>query len=167
MAIIIDGGEVTYYITISPSQLNFYKSTNDTTIQNVTVSTSQSALEQDASKYRIQFVCSTNQYGYDLFEVEGDQYIEQYGGSGWSGNVGIKIKDLTNIPNGYYTGTFDVLVSLQRGDDPWMIVKSQSINLALTVATPTNYNFTLNKQSDVLHYTRGNNQSTTSCKCCN
>ncbi|WP_291071581.1 hypothetical protein [Empedobacter sp. UBA5637] len=162
MAIIIDGGEVTYYINISPSKLTFYKSTNDTTIQNVSVRTSQNAAEQDMPKYRIQFGCYTNQYGYDLFEVEGDQFIERNGGSGWSGNVGIKIKDLTNIPNGYYTGIFDVTVSLQRGNDPWMIVQSQSINLALTVATPTNYNFTLNKQSDVLHYTRGNNQSTTS-----
>lgn len=162
MAIIIDGGEVTYYISISPSQLTFYKSTNDTTIQNVSVRTSQNATEQDMPKYRIQFGCYTNQYGYDLFEVEGDQYIERNGGSGWSGNVGIKVKDLTNIPNGYYTGIFDVTVSLQRGNDPWMIVQSQSINLSLTVATPTDYNFTLNKQSDVLHYTRGNNLSTTS-----
>ena len=94
MPIIIDGGEVTYYINISPSKLTFYKSTNDLSVQNVSVRTSQNAAEQDMPKYRIQFGCYTNQYGYDLFEVEGDQFIEKNGGSGWSGNVGIKIKDL-------------------------------------------------------------------------
>ena len=101
MAIIINGGEVTYYITISPSQLNFYKSTNDLSVQNVAVRTSQSAMEQDMPKYRIHFECYTNQYGFDLFDIQGDRLIEQNTDSVWSGNVGVKIKDLTNIPNGY------------------------------------------------------------------
>ena len=162
MPIIIDGGEVTYYINISPSKLTFYKSTNDLSVQNVAVRTSQSAMEQDMPKYRIQFESYTNQYGFDLFDIQGDRLIERNAGSGWSGNVGVKINDLTNIPNGYYTGAFVVTVSLQRGNEPWMIVQSQSINLELTVATPTNYSFTMNKQNDVLHYTRGNNVSTNS-----
>lgn len=162
MAIIRDGGDVTYYISISPSQINFYNSSNDNSIQSVAVQTSQSALEQSNRKYRIQFDCFTNQYGYDVFEIEGEQYIDQLNASGWNGDVKIRIKDLTNVPNGYYTGVFSVTISYQREDDPWIIVQSQSINIALTVALPTSYNFSLNKQSDAIHYTRGNNTSTTS-----
>ncbi len=72
MPIVIDGSEVTYYLTINPSSLSYYQSTNSNSVQTVRVTSSQSALEQDMPNYRIQFSCGTNQYGYDVFEVVGD-----------------------------------------------------------------------------------------------
>ncbi|MBY0066835.1 hypothetical protein [Empedobacter falsenii] len=162
MPIIIDGGTVTYYIKISPSSLSFYRSVNEIQVNSVSVQTSQSSLEQESYNYRISFECSTNQYGYDVFEIDGEKEINQIAGSGWNGTVKIKTTDLTNVPNGYYTGYFYVIVARQRSNEPWEIVQSQQINLSLSVALPTLYNFSINKESDAIHYVRQNNSSTKS-----
>lgn len=162
MAVIIDGGEVTYYINITPSNLSFHQANNVPTSKTVSVATSQSALEQDFYNYRISLECSTNQYGFDLFEIDGEKTIENGGGSGWADNVTIKIKDLTNVPNGYYTGLFYVSISRQKDAEPWTIVQTKQINLSLSVALPTSYNFSINKESDAIHYVRQNNSSTKS-----
>ncbi|WP_322970354.1 hypothetical protein [Faecalibacter sp. LW9] len=155
-------GDVTYYINTNPSNLNFNRSNNDSEVKLVSVNTQQSGLENFSPEYKIEFLCATNQYGYDVFEIDGDTFIENSNSAHWAGNVKVKISYLSNVPNGYYTGYLYIIISYKRDNEPWAITASKQVNLSLSVNLPTSYNFSIDKAEDFVHYTRGNNNSTNS-----
>lgn len=158
----VGGNSYNYIIKILPSQVNFNLSDNTSKNSSITVNTYQGGVDPNATVYRIQFSCSTSQYGYDLFEIDGSDEILLSGSSNWQGTPKIKTKDLSNVPNGYYTGYFSVIISGKKGNDPWSTLAASSIDVRLSVNLPTTYKFSIDKNSDSIHYTRNNNISTSS-----
>lgn len=162
MAKIIGGKEITYYIHTNPSSFVLSQTDNTPLEREISINTSASAIDpvmDGIVEYRIEYQVGTNEYVYDLFSL---QNINSSVNS--SANIVetilLKTNDISNVPNGNYTGYITVMLMRRENNTYWEIVQTKDISIRLAISAPTIYKFEINKTEDTIHYTRGNNTST-------
>lgn len=164
MAKIFGGQEITYYIYTNPSSLVLNQVDNTPLEREVSIDTSASAMDQangNTVEYRIEYRIETNEYGYDLFSLHN---VESSVGS--SANISetvlVKTNDISNVPNGSYSGFLTIMLMRRENNSYWEIVQVKDVGIRLSISAPTIYNFQISKTEDSIHYTRENNISTIS-----